>query len=102
MKECKQFSMRPLDVRYIDDEAVENTIYLAMSYAIKEESHAFCMKFYDFMKSWDGYCTLRSDLERIFLVNRNLQRVIYNVAVRQYIDFSYFTALHNTNPDSGH
>ena len=94
--------MRPLDIRYIDDKAIEDTIYLAMSYAIREENYTFCLKFYDFLKSWDGYCLLRSDLERNFSVNRNLQRVIYNVAVRQYIDFAYYTAVHNTDPEIGH
>ena len=101
MTTCYNFSMRPLDLRYIDDEAVEDTIYLAMSYALREENRTFCQKFYDFLKSWEGYCILRSDLERTFLENRNLQRVIYNVAVRHYIDFSYHTAVNNTNPEIG-
>ena len=93
--------MIPLDLRIIDDEAIETTIALAMSYAIREESYNFCMKFDMYLKSWDGYCSLRSDLERIFSNHRNLQRVIYNVAVRQYIDFCYEAAVANTNSTLG-
>ena len=93
--------MIPLDLRCIDDEMVEATMSLSMSYAIREESNEFCINYDKYLKSWEGYCTLRSDLERIFSTNRNLPRVIYNVAVRHYIDFCYFTAVRNTNPALG-
>ena len=93
--------MTPLDLRVIDDEAIDATMYLALSYAIREESSQFCIKFNDHLQSWEGYCELRSDLERIFETNRNLQRVIYNVAVRHYIDFCYNTAMQNLNPVIG-
>ena len=94
-------SMIPLDLRYIDDEAVDTTIYIALSYAVREESVQFCLKYNDHLHSWEGYCDLRSDLERVFNTNRNLQRVIYNVAVRHYIDFCYNTAMQNLNPANG-
>ena len=93
--------MIPLDLRFIDDEAVEDTISLAMHYAIREESYNFCVKFDKYLKSWEGYCALRSDLERIFQNHRNLQRVIYNVAVRHYIDFCYTSAILDTNQTMG-
>ena len=93
--------MLPLDLRYIDDEAIDDTIYIALFYAIKEESSQFCLQFYDYLQSWEGYCDLRSDLERSFNTNRNLQRVIYKVAVKHYIDFCYNTAMQNLNPSNG-
>ena len=96
------FSMIPLDERIIDDQAVESTVTMAMLYAHREESDEFCKEFSDFLKSWVGYSILRSDLERAFIYNRNLERIIYNVAVHNYIQYCYNTALPHPSGIPGH
>ena len=96
------FSMIPLDERIIDDQAVESTVKMAMLYAHREESDEFCKEFSDFLKSWDGYSILRSDLERAFIYNRNLERIIYSVAVHNYIQYCYNIALSHSSGTPGH
>ena len=85
--------MSPLDERIIDDEIITEVITLSTRLAFLHESDEFCQDFQEYLDSWEGYVRIRNDLERFFLGNRNLEKVVHSEASRIYINYSYNLAL---------
>ena len=85
--------MFPLDERIIDDEVVTSVMNLTMRLANLHESDEFCQDLQDYLNSWEGYTRTRNGLERFFLDNRNLEKIIHQEASRIYIDFCYNLSL---------
>ena len=85
--------MSPLDERMIDDEAIMMVMDLALQYAFLEESEEFFRDLKLYFETWEGYSCVRNGLERYFIQNRNLEKVIYQEASRIYIDYSYNMAI---------
>ena len=85
--------MSPLDERIIDDEVITIVMTLSMRLANLQESDEFCQDFHDYLDSWEGYTRIRNGLERFFLNNRNLEKIIHQEASRIYIDYCYNLAL---------
>ena len=85
--------MFPLDERLIDDEVVTSVINLTMRLANLQESDEFCQDLHDYLDSWEGYTRIRDGLERFFMDNRNLEKIIHQEASRIYIDYCYNLAL---------
>ena len=70
------FRMLPLDERAIYDSVICDTISITMRYALLKESNEFCQDLRKYLESWEGYMTIRSDLERCFVNNRNYDRIM--------------------------
>ena len=85
--------MLPLDERAIDDEAIVMVMNLALQYAFIEENEDFYQDLKHYFDSWEGYNRVRTGLERFFMINRNLEKVVYQEASRIYIDYSYNMAI---------
>ena len=92
-RKSKKQKMFPLDERVIDDEAVVMVMNLALQYAFLEETEDFYQDMKIYFETWEGYICVRNGLERYFLQNRNLEKVIYKEASRIYIDYSYNMAI---------